>query len=281
MLCAFWKKREKGALPMFKTQKEPMRGEEVQPTWEYLVKQERRLKRNKTVCRIIQPVGSVLCLLGLLLASMNVLLYFAGDIIRPYFDKLPVLPSLVNGMPRGSLVSVILFTLLLVFIIPLAVGGIIAVIFYLIDWNKYKNTELPPLVGTPAQCARALTHKAETVYEMRKKIPRWTIYLETGILTVIMAIPIILMYVDYASAESPMVLTLVLIALALLICLFVVFWIYAALLQLFSLANSLFYYSDGQWKLYALYQRVDAYWESVDPVEFERRQNRAEEALKK
>ena len=266
---------------MFKTQKEPMRGEEVQPTWEYLVKQERRLKRNKTVCRIIQPVGSVLCLLGLLLASMNVLLYFAGDIIRPYFDKLPVLPSLVNGMPRGSLVSVILFTLLLVFIIPLAVGGIIAVIFYLIDWNKYKNTELPPLVGTPAQCARALTHKAETVYEMRKKIPRWTIYLETGILTVIMAIPIILMYVDYASAESPMVLTLVLIALALLICLFVVFWIYAALLQLFSLANSLFYYSDGQWKLYALYQRVDAYWESVDPVEFERRQNRAEEALKK
>lgn len=281
MLSVSWKKREKGVLPMFKTPKEPMKGEEVQSTWVYLVKQERRLKRNKKVCRIIQPTGSVLCLLGLLLASMNMLLYFAGKIIGPYFQKLPVLPALVNGMPRGSLSGVILFTVLLVFVIPLAVGGIIAGIFYLIDWNKYKKAEFPRLVGSPAQCAKALTHKAEAVYELRKQIPRWTIYLEAGILTVILAVPIVLMYIDYASAESPMVLTLVLIALALLICLFVVFWIYALLLQLFSLANSLFYYSEGQWKLYALYQRVDTYWESVDPAEFERRQNRAEEVLKK
>ena len=266
---------------MFRTPKEPMKDEEVQPTWEYLLKQERTLNRNVKVCRIIQPVGAVLCLAGLLLASMNFWLFLLGDLIRPYFEKVPLLPSLVQGMPRGGWVSVILFSILLVFIIPLAVSGIIAGIFYFLDRKKYKDTELPALVGTTAQKARALAHKAEAVYDLRKKTPRWTVYLETGILTAVTAIPVVLMYIEYASAESPMTLTLVLIAMALLICLFVIFWIYALLLQLFSLANSLFYYSAGEWKLYDLYQRVDAYWETVDPAEFARRQRQTEKALEK
>ena len=259
---------------MFRTPKEAMTEVEVQPTWEYLVKRERALRRNVVICRIIQPVGAVIFSLNLLLASMNLLLYALGDRMSPYFETLPVLPTIVQKLPHESFGGVLVFFVLFAFVVPLAVCGIIAAIFYLTSYCKYRDVQ-EPLVGTPAQCAKALTNKAETVYELRRKMPRWSIYLETGILTAITALLVVLMFIDYASGDA-MPLQLVLIALALLVCLFVVFWVYALLMYMFALTNSLYYLSPGEWKLYELYHRVDAYWETIDPMEFARRQSKAE-----
>ena len=56
---------------MFKKPKTPMSAVQVQPTWQELIKLERRLKRNKLLCRILQPVGSVIFLFNLLLCTAN------------------------------------------------------------------------------------------------------------------------------------------------------------------------------------------------------------------
>lgn len=257
-----------------------MKEEDIQPTWRNLVRQERGLKRNRIMCLVIQPVGALLCLLSLLLASTNIWLFLFGDKIGPYFNKVPILPSLVSKMPRTGWGSIIGSTVIMVYVIPLAVCGVIAGVFYLVTWLKYRKAD-EPLVGNIAQCAEALAHKAEGNYELRRKIPRWSTYLETGILTVLTAIPIVIMFKNYAASKNPMVLNLVLIALALLFCLFVLFWVYALLLEVFALLNSLFYFSRGEWYLYDQYHRLDDYWESVDPEEFERRQRRATVVVKK
>ena len=61
----------------------------------------------------------------------------------------------------------------------------------------------------------------------------------------------------------------------LLVCVFVLYWVFTGLLECFSLLISLFYLSPGEWTLYEQHRSLDAYWESVDPNEFARRENAA------
>ena len=255
---------------MFKLPKTPMTEVEVQPTWEYLISRERLLKRNVLVSRIIQPLGAVLFVFNMLLVSMNFGLFYFGEKMSKYFEKLPLLPTLVESMPRDGWTKVILFSILIGFIVPLLICGMVAGGFYLRDWLRYRDVQVP-LNGTQAQKAQALTNLAENVYELRRKILHWTIYLESGMLTGLMAVVIVFMFIDYASGGA-IALQLALVALLLLTVLFGLFWFYALLAFLFSRLNALYYLSPSDWKLYELYHRTDAYWESVDPEEFAKRQ---------
>ena len=261
---------------MFTKKREPMSAAEVQPTWEKLVRQERSLRRNRRLCTILQPSGTILFAFNLLLVTANFILFLGGDLMGGYFAKMPVLPALVESFPRGSWGGILAFSFCFAFLIPLAVSGIITLIFWLLDRKKYKDVS-EPLNGSEIECAKALTNKAEAVYVLRSQFPRWSIYLETGILTAVLALPILSALLQFARGEEPAVLELALTCLALLLCLFVMFWVYALLLKVFSLLNSLFYLSSGEWKLYEQYQRLDAYWESIDPDEFARRQQKAME----
>ena len=264
---------------MFTKKREPMSAAEVQPTWEKLVKQERSLRRNRRLCTILQPVGTILFAFNLLLVTANFLLFLGGDLMGGYFAKMPILPSLVKSFPRESWGGILVFSFCFAYLIPLAVCGAITGVFWLLDRKKYKDVS-EPLNGSDIDCAKALTNKAETVYVLRSQFPRWSIYLETGILTAALALPIIFTLLQFTQGEDPAVLELALTCLGLLLCLFVMFWIYALLLKAFSLLNSLFYLSSGEWKLYEQYQRLDAYWESIDPDEFARRQQKAMERKK-
>lgn len=256
-----------------------MSAAEVQPTWEKLVRQERSLRRNRRLCTILQPSGTILFAFNLLLVTANFILFLGGDLMGGYFAKMPVLPALVDSFPRGSWGGILAFSFCFAFLIPLAVSGIITLIFWLLDRKKYKDVS-EPLNGSEIECAKALTNKAEAVYVLRSQFPRWSIYLETGILTAVLALPILSALLQFARGEEPAVLELALTCLALLLCLFVMFWVYALLLKVFSLLNSLFYLSSGEWKLYEQYQRLDAYWESIDPDEFAKRQQKAMERKK-
>ena len=264
---------------MFTKKREPMSAAEVQPTWEKLVRQERSLRRNRRLCTILQPSGTILFAFNLLLVTANFILFLGGDLMGGYFAKMPVLPALVESFPRGSWGGILAFSFCFAFLIPLAVSGIITLIFWLLDRKKYKDVS-EPLNGSEIECAKALTNKAEAVYVLRSQFPRWSIYLETGILTAVLALPILSALLQFARGEEPAVLELALTCLALLLCLFVMFWVYALLLKVFSLLNSLFYLSSGEWKLYEQYQRLDAYWESIDPDEFAKRQQKAMERKK-
>ena len=64
---------------MFIKAKETFLSKDMQPTWDFLVKRERRLCRNKLLCRIIQPVGGLIFLFNLLIATCNAVLFFLGD----------------------------------------------------------------------------------------------------------------------------------------------------------------------------------------------------------
>ena len=264
---------------MFTKKREPMSAAEVQPTWEKLVRQERSLRRNRRLCTILQPSGTILFAFNLLLVTLNFILFLGGDLMGGYFAKMPVLPALVESFPRGSWGGILAFSFCFAFLIPLAVSGIITLIFWLLDRKKYKDVS-EPLNGSEIECAKALTNKAEAVYVLRSQFPRWSIYLETGILTAVLALPILSALLQFARGEEPAVLELALTCLALLLCLFVMFWVYALLLKVFSLLNSLFYLSSGEWKLYEQYHRLDAYWESIDPDEFAKRQQKAMERKK-
>ncbi len=259
---------------MFQKPKTQMDAAQVQPTWTELVKLERRLKRNKLLCRIVQPAGSVIFLFNLLLVTVNFALYLGGPLVELYFSKVPVLPSLVASFPRGSLAGVIVFSVCFAYLIPLAVSGAVMGVVWYLDRRK-NGTAVEPLRGTEAECAKALVYKADAVYELRKQIPRWSIFTEASILTVLTALPIGIACIAFAKGEEPAVLEIAIGCLALLVSLFVLFWVYAALFQVFSLLNALFYYSPGEWKLYEQYHRLDAYWESVDPQEFARREEKA------
>ena len=262
---------------MFKKEKAPMSQKDIQPTWEYLTRQEVILSRNRSICRIIQPVGSIIFLWNLLLATCNVVMYFLGE----YLSDIPILPALVEKFPRESLAGTLIFSLCFAYLIPLANSGIVALIYWLTYRKKFPKT-VEPLVGTEAQCARALTNKAESVYALRKEIPLWSIYLETGILTALSAIPILLACLKVVGGDTPAALEIGLYSLALLVVLFVLFWVYALLFKLFSLLNALFYFSPSEWTYYELYQKLDAYWESVDAQEYARRaeQRRIQEEKK-
>lgn len=261
---------------MFKKPEAQVDTAQVQPIWERLVKQKRSLQRNVRLCRVVQPVGTLIFLWNLLLVTANFALFLGGDIIQTYFVKVPILPKLVESFPRGSWGGIIAFSLCFAYLIPLAISGIITAIFYVLDRKKYQGVA-EPLNGTEAECAKALAHMADTVYELRKKIPTWSIFAETSILTGLTAIPIAYTCVAFARGEDPAVLQFSIGCFALLVCLFGLFWVYALLFKLFSLLNSLFYYSSSEWTLYEQYQKLDAYWESVDPVEFAKRDRAAKQ----
>ena len=264
---------------MLKLQKEPMTAEEVQPTWDMLVELERNLKRNVGLSRILQPVGIAISALNLLLATGNIIRFIGGALVEEYFMEMPILPALVEHLPRGSWLGILLFSILFVYLIPLAICGGIAVVFYLKDRKKYED-EREPLFGTEIECAKALANKADNVYVLRKKLKSHSIYTVTGILTALLVIPILIALVQLLTGQAPAVLEIAIGLIALLVCLFAVFWIYAGVLKSFSLLNSLFYYAPGEWPLYLVYRRADAYWESIDPEEFARRE-KAEARKKK
>ncbi len=257
---------------MFIKTKETFLSKDMQPTWEFLVKRERRLRRNKLLCRIIQPVSGLIFLFNLLIATCNAVLFFLGDTFSEFFAAVPVLPSLVESFPRSSATAVLAVFLWFAYLIPLAISGLVFGLLFLLDYLKYKDVK-EPLQGSEAECAKALVNKAETVYDLRKKIPTWSVFLETGILTAFTAVPLVIGVIRLAG-ETGAVLQIALYCLALIVVLFVFFWVYALLFKLFSLLNSLYYLSGDEWDYYQLYQRLDAYWESVDEDEFARREER-------
>jgi len=251
---------------MFKKQREPMCPEEVQPTWDNLVKLERTLHRNKRVSRIVQPVGTIIFMFNLLLTTGNFIRFLDKPLLNRFFDKIPVLPSLVEPLPRGGWGSLILFSILFTYVIPLMISAAIAGVFYYLDYRKYKDAAAP-LNGSEIDKAKALTNKAETVYVLRRELPRWSIYPEAGILTAVVAVLVLIALLEFAASDSPAVLELTLSCFALLLCLFVLFWVYVLLLYVFAALNGFFCYASSEWTLYEQYQRIDAYWESVDPLE--------------
>ena len=257
---------------MFIKTKETFLSKDMQPTWEFLVKRERRLRRNKLLCRIIQPVSGLIFLFNLLIATCNAVLFFLGDTFSDFFAAVPVLPSLVESFPRSSATAVLAVFLWFAYLIPLAISGLVFGLLFLLDYLKYKDVK-EPLQGSEAECAKALVNKAETVYDLRKKIPTWSVFLETGILTALTAVPLVIGVIRLAG-ETGAVLQIALYCLALIVVLFVFFWVYALLFKLFSLLNSLYYLSGDEWDYYQLYQRLDAYWESVDEDEFARREEK-------
>lgn len=258
---------------MFIKTKEAFLAKDMQPTWEFLVKRERRLRRNKLLCRIIQPLGGLIFLFNLLIATCNAVLFFLGDTVGEFFSAVPVLPGLVESFPRDSQSAVLWLFLWFVYLIPLAVSGLVFGLLLLLDYFKYKDVK-EPLQGTEAECAKALVHKAETVYDLRKKIPTWSVYLETGIITALTAVPLVIGLIRVAGEGTGGMLQVALYCLALIVVLFVFFWVYALLFKLFSLLNSLYYLSGDEWDYYRLYQRLDAFWESVDEEEFARREDK-------
>ncbi len=251
---------------MFKKKKEPMRMEEVQPAWDNLVTLERTLRRNQRVGRIIQPVGTIIFMFNLLLTTGNFILFLNNGFVNRFFEKVPLLPSLAEPLPRGGWGSLIVFSILFTYMIPLVISAVIAGVFYYLDYKKHKNAKAP-LNGTLIEKAKALTNKAETCYVLRRDMPRWSIYPEAGILTAVVAVLILFAMLHFATSDSPAVLELALSCLALLLCLFVLFWIYVLLLLVFAGLNGFFCYASSEWSLYEQYQRIDAYWESVDPLE--------------
>lgn len=263
---------------MFKPQKEPMNPAKVEERWTYLSNWERRLRRNVLLCRIIQPLGAVIFLLNMLLATMNFLLFIGGENVAEAMSKVPLLPSMVASFPRGSTGSVITFSLCFAFLIPLFISGIVFGVLYVIELQKKQPIE--KLVGTEAECAKALAHRAETVYSLRKKITPWSIFLETSVLTGLTAWPILSICLYYAGGDDPSTLGVALSCFALLICLFVFFWIFAGLFWVFAKLNALYYISPGEWKLWQLFNEMDEYWESVDEAEYNRREQAAEKRFK-
>lgn len=252
----------------------PMTAEEVQPTWVRLHAQERKLRKNVFLSRLLQPVGVVIFAMNLLLATGNCILFVGGALAERYFTSMPVLPALVEKLPRTSWTELLLFTLIFVYVVPLCVCGVIYCVHYLLEQKKGPLT-VPCLPEGEAAQAEALVRQAAVVYELRKKVGTWPIYLETTILTAIMALPVCVACIGFAQGSSPAVLELALGCLVLLLCLFVLFWVYALLFRGFALLLTLFYLSPGEWSLYRQYHRLDAYWESVDPAEFSRRQQAA------
>ncbi len=263
---------------MFKPQKEPMNPARMAELWTYLSNWERRLRRNVLLCRIIQPLGSVIFLLNMLLVTMNFAIYKGGETVAEAMAKVPILPSMVENLPRGSNGSVITFSFCFAFLIPLAISGVVFGILYVIELQN--KTPIERLYGTEAECAKALAHRAESVYSLRKKLPQWSIFLETSLLTALTAWPILKICLQFAGGDDPSVIGVALSCFALLICLFVLFWVYAGLFWAFSKLNALYYFSPSEWKLWQLFNEMDEYWESVDEVEYNRREQTAEKRSK-
>lgn len=260
---------------MFHKEKTPFSAEQVQPKWEELIRLERRLRRNVQLCRILQPVGTVLFSLHLLIAALNFVWCVGGETLMQFFRTVPLFVSLTEGLPHETVGSCIGFLLWFGFLIPAAVCGAITGVVWFLD--RRKPQEERPLVGSPVQQARALANEGETVYMLRRNMPRWSVFFEAGVVTALMALPVLLRLIEIAKGSEPSVLQLTVGICLLLVCLFVLYWVFAGLLECFSLLLSLYYLSPGEWTLYDQHRRLDEYWESVDPAEFARRQCAAEE----
>ncbi len=262
---------------MFKPEKQPLNPTTAKERWTYLVKWERRLKRSVLLCRIIQPLGASIFTLNMLLAAMNLLLAIdkpvVADTIRTAMDKVPILPAMVSSFPRETFKEALVFAGWFAFLIPLAVSGIVLGVLYAIDYfHTYKNKPIPELRGTDAECAEALAHEAEWVYNLRRKLPQWSIFMETTVLTALTVWPILSICLGFLGGEDPAVLQIALSCFAMLVVVFVFFWVYAACFWVFSRLNALYYVAPGQWHFWTLFNEADDYWESVDPEEYARRE---------
>ena len=264
---------------MFKTEKKALSPETVKERWTWLVKWERRMKRNVLLCRIIQPLGAGIFTLNMLLATVNLLLsldsFFESPVIAPAMEKIPILPSMVSSFPRDSVRAALGFLGWFAFLIPLAVSALVLGVLLFLEYRKKKP--IPALRGTQAQCAEALAHEAEWVYNLRRKMPQWSIFLETTILTALTAWPVLALCLGIMGGEEPAVLQIALACFVMLVCLFVVFWIFAGCFWVFSRLNALYYWAPGEWTFWQSFNEADDYWESVDPEEFARRERVAAE----
>ena len=125
---------------MFKTKKTPLNPETATIRWNYLVKWERRLKRNVLLCRIIQPLGAVIFTLNMLLATMNLLFavgkWLDAPAVTEALKKGPILPAMVSSFPRETVKEALGFSLWFVFLIPLLISAV--VFFVLLALDLYK-----------------------------------------------------------------------------------------------------------------------------------------------
>ena len=264
---------------MFKPAKEDMTPEKAGALWTYLVKWEKRLKRNLFLCKIIQPLGTGIFTLNMLLATMNLMYLIPHSSVPDALGKVPVLSAMVKKFPRGSLKQALAFTGWFAFLIPLAVSAVVLGVLLLLELRE--RQPIAPLEGSEAQCAKALAYQAETDYQLSKKVPGWNIFPETTLLTVLVVWPILSLCTGFLKGDTPAILQTSLSIFALLVCLFAAFWVFAACFWVFSKLNSLFYYSPGQWKFWKLFNELDDYWESVDAQEYDRRERIAKERKEK
>ena len=259
---------------MFKTKKKALTPETASERWKYLVRWERRLKRNVLLCSIIQPMGAVIFTLNMLMATVNLLLALGNrldtTVIAEAMERVPLIPAMVAGFPRETIKEALWFALWFAFLIPLAASAVVMGILLGID--LYKKKPIPELKGTEAERAQALAHEAEWVYQLRGKLPQWSVFLETTILTLLVAWPILSVCLGFLGGEDPAVLQVSLSCFAMLVCVFVFFWIFAACFWVFSHLNSLYYYAPSEWTFWQIFNETDDYWESVDPEEYARRE---------
>ena len=251
----------------------PMDEAQVQPTWEQLCLQEWKLRRGLWLSRLLQPLGAVLFLLLLYPATVNLALAIGSNTVETYLEKLPLLPALTSSLPHGSVTIALVFLLAICFLIPLAISGLIFTAVVLAE--RKKPYAAAPLVGTPTLRARTLVCKAEELYSLRSRFLSLPFYPFAGILTALMAVPIVVVLLDFAKEGNASPLYYALGFFALLLCLFVLFWGFALLYWCFFLLNSLFFRTQNPWKIYAQYHRLDAYWESIDPAEHDKRERAA------
>ncbi len=262
---------------MFKPKREPLNATTAKERWTYLVKWERRLKRNVLLCRIIQPLGAVIFTLNMLLATMNILLAIdkpgVADAIQTAMEKVPLLPSMVDSFPRDTLRQALVFAGWFAFLIPLAVSGLVLLVLWLIDhFHTYKGKPIPELRGTEAERGEALAHEAEWVYNLRRKLPQWSIFMETAVLTALTIWPVLSICLRFLGGDEPAPLQIALACFAMLVIIFVFFWIFAGCFWVFSKLNALYYVAPGEWHFWELFNEADDYWETVDPQEYARRE---------
>ncbi len=256
---------------MFVKNQEEFTQAEVAPTWESLCRQEYTLRRKLFLSRLLPPVGTVIFLFNLLIATANFLDWLCPEALRGYYEALPVLPSL--AAPLSALQtgwgSMLLFVVWFCFLLPAAVCGMIFGARLL--WEHFKSPFQPqPLNGTPAHCAKVLSYQAECVYLLRRSFLRWSIFAEAAVATALVALTVLTACLRIASDGSTLELAAGLFVL--LLSIFVLYWLYVGLFELFSLLLRLFYLAPSPWKYWALYHRIDAYWESLDPAEHDRRE---------
>lgn len=266
---------------MYVKQQPPFSMRESAKTLAFLTKAEKELRRKRLLSRLLPPVGTVIFLFNLLLASVNTVRLLLPETLSQLFDAVPVLPALAEGL-RGcfsSIGSAVASLIWFVFLIPMAICGGIVLGLWLYEryrGEKSDETERPTLSGDEAADAKMLVERAETVYLLRADFPSWSVYREAAILTALLAIPFAIGFVRIAGEGVGATLQLTMMLFLLLVSVFALYWVYVLLLFAFSSALRLFYLAPGKWELWELYHRLDVYRESIDPAEFARRERQAE-----